>query len=428
MDTDTSSSASDAVRRPAHSMRFRVAASLAALALLVIIIQSVVMFRLLDRKEEEFIDQQLSEQIEHSMALWQKSPDAAFPNTPAMWLYRIGKGDVAHGVPPFLAKLPVGNHETYLGSKEYHVAVREDEQARYILAYDVEDHESRLDSMIAITLVAALGLALFTLLAGYLVAGRLTRQLERLASRVDAADPLPLVEAGMSAELVAVASTLDRYRERQSAMLARERAFAANLSHELRTPLTAIRTDAELIGALPQMPEMAARRTRRIVERVDRISRLSSSLLMLAREGAPVANEPVVLRPLLESLWQSFATDHQASLVLAMDATAEVVGDPALVELVLRNLLDNALRYSGDGQVHCSYIHGRLTVRDAGPGFAETDLARAFDRFYVGERGMNGLGLALVRHACEASGWQASARNAVEGGGEVTVDFSSSGC
>jgi len=50
-------------------MRFRVAVSLAALALLVIVVQSIVMFRLLDRKEEEFIDQQLSEQIEHSMAL-----------------------------------------------------------------------------------------------------------------------------------------------------------------------------------------------------------------------------------------------------------------------------------------------------------------------------------------------------------------------
>ena len=69
MDSATSSSFPDPAPRRAHSMRFRVAVSLAALALLVIVVQSIVMFRLLDRKEEEFIDQQLSEQIEHSMAL-----------------------------------------------------------------------------------------------------------------------------------------------------------------------------------------------------------------------------------------------------------------------------------------------------------------------------------------------------------------------
>ena len=425
MDSATSSSSPDPAPRRAHSMRFRVAVSLAALALLVIVVQSIVMFRLLDRKEEEFIDQQLSEQIEHSMALWQKSPDAAFPNTPSMWLYRVGKGEAGQGVPPFLARLPVGNHETYLGSKEYHVAVREDDKARYILAYDVEDHESRLDSLIAINLTAAIGLALFTLLAGYLVAGRLTRQLESLAGRLDASESQSLVEPGMSDELLAVASTLERYRLRQAAAIERERAFAANLSHELRTPLTGIRTDAELMAGLPAMPALAQRRAQRIIASVDRITRLSSSLLLLAREGTPQATETVALRALLESLWQELTVELTPAppLVLAVPEAVAVQADPALLALVLRNLLDNALRYSGTGPVHCLFVDTRLIVRDAGPGFTDADLGRVFDRFYVGERGMHGLGLALVRHACEASGWQVSAANAVEGGGELTVDF-----
>ena len=424
MDSATSSLPAEPVSRRAHSMRFRVAASLAALALLVIVVQTLVVFRLLDRKEEEFIARQLSQQIEHSMALWRKSPDTAFPNSPSMWLYRIGKGQAAHGVPPFLARLPVGNHETWLGSKEYHVAVREDEQARYILAYDVEDHESRLDSLLAVNLASALGLALFTLLAGYLIAGRLTQQLERLAGRLDAADAQPLVEPGMPDELLAVAATLERYRSRQAAALERERGFAANLSHELRTPLTGIRTDAELMAGLP-LPTAALRRARRIVSSVDRINRLSSSLLLLAREGAPPGSEPVALRALIESLWQALGTEQGVSpaLELSVPPEASVVADPALLELVLRNLLDNALRYSENGPVNCALLAQRLIVRDSGPGFGEADLARVFDRFYVGERGRHGLGLALVKQACEASGWQVSAGNGAGGGGELTVDF-----
>lgn len=426
MDSATSSSLPDPRRRRAHSMRFRVAASLAALALLVIVIQSVIMFRLLDRKEEEFIDKQLSEQIEHSMALWQKSPDAAFPNTPSMWLYRIGKGEAGHGVPPFLARLPVGHHETYLGTKEYHVAVREDDKARYILAYDVEDHESRLDSLIAVNLTAALGLALFTLLAGLLLAGRLTRQLESLASRLDANEAQTLVEPGMSDELLAVAATLERYRARQAATIERERAFAANLSHELRTPLTGIRTDAELMASLPVLPPIAQRRANRIIASVDRISRLSSSLLLLAREGTPLGSEAVALRPLIESLWSAQGGEQPSDLILTVPAETRVQADPALLELVLRNLLDNALRYSGRHPVICWLDGSRLIVRDSGPGFADADLGRVFDRFYVGERGMHGLGLALVKHACEASGWQVAAANAAEGGGQLTVDFGAS--
>jgi signal transduction histidine kinase len=128
---------------------------------------------------------------------------------------------------------------------------------------------------------------------------------------------------------------------------------------------------------------------------------------------------------LLESLWQELTVELTPAppLVLAVPAAVAVQADPALLALVLRNLLDNALRYSGTGLVHCLLVDTRLIVRDAGPGFTDADLGRVFDRFYVGERGMHGLGLALVRHACEASGWRVSAANAVEGGGELTVDF-----
>lgn len=412
----------------APSMRLRVAASLAALALLVLLMQSVTMVLLIDRKEDEFIDHQLDAQIEHSMEVWQKSPAAARPNTPAMWLYRVGKGEVADVVPPFLAGLAVGNHEVYLGSKEYHVAVRDDESARYVLAYDVEGHESRLDSLMLVTIGAALLLGLLTLFAGYLLAGRLTRRLERLAVRVEQEAPGPLAEPGMERELLAVAEALDHFRERQGAMLARERAFAANLSHELRTPLTGIRTDAEMLAALPDLPEAVARRGNRIVGSVDRINGLASSLLMLAREAKPALIEEVLLQPAIESVWASLmlAAPKPLGLRLEIPEGCTVSADPSLFELVLRNLLDNALRYSETGEIVCRLADSRLAVRDTGPGFADGDLERVFDRFFIGPRGANGLGLALVRHVCSASGWQVSARNAPGGGGEVTLDFGGS--
>ena len=406
-------------------MRLRVATVLAALALLVILIQSLVMVWLIDRKEEEFIDSQLNDQIAYSMEVWRKSPDLAFPNTPAMWLYRIGHGQPPANVPPFLAKLQVGNHEVFLGSKEYHVAVREDDQARYILAYDVEDHEDRLDELIFVTVLGACGLGLLTLLAGYGLAGRLTRRLEVLADKVEKESPDRLREPGMERELGALADALDQYRTRQGEMLERERAFAANLSHELRTPLTGIRTDAELLASLPDLPEAVERRATRIVASVDRINALASSLLLLAREARPGAAAEILLQPAIVSIWESvqLASPQVVEFILDVPESAVIIGDPVFFDLVLRNVLDNALRYSDEGRIVCRLNGSRLSVTDSGPGFSAGELEQVFNRFFVGQRGTNGLGLALVRHVCLASGWRVSARNAPAGGGELTIDF-----
>ena len=64
---------------------------------------------------------------------------------------------------------------------------------------------------------------------------------------------------------------------------------------------------------------------------------------------------------------------------------------------------------------------------DTGSGFAETELAHVFERFYKGAQGAHGLGLAIVLHVCEANGWQATARNAAEGGGEVLIEMGAVG-
>lgn len=416
-------------RRP--SIRFRAAVWLAALALLAILVQSLALISVLDTMEEEFIERQLSAQIAHSMALWQKSPDAALPNAPDMWLYRIDmslerrKGD---DVPPLFADLPVGNHEVSLGSKEYHVAVRMDEVARYILAYDVEEHESRLGKLVFITLLTTILLSLFTLLAGYLIAGRLTLRLERLARRVEQGEPGALAETDMDCELFAVAEALDHSRQRQQAVLERERAFAANMAHEIRTPLTGIRTDAEMLVGLPYLPEAVARRGSRIVGGVDRINALANSLLWLAREAKPANLEDISLKPALAAVWSSLtlSTPKPVALRLDVPAASTVKADAALFELVLRNVLDNALRYSEDGEIVCRSSGSLLVVADCGSGFPEADLERVFDRFFIGPRGTNGLGLALVRHVCMASGWQVCAANSPMGGGEIRLDFGSS--
>lgn len=434
----TSSSPAEAAPRRARrsSLRLRIAISAATLVLVAILAQAFAIFFVFEENEEELIDEIVAGQLAHSIAMWHEAPERAAPNTTDMQLYRLQRGEDESTLPTWLRNLTIGNHERYDGPREYHIAVREDGGARFILAYDVEEHEQRMAAIGSVIIVSALGIAATVLAVIYLLAGRLTRELDELAERVHEGREGGHAQPGMTREVAALAEALEHHEQRQREAVAREREFTGNLSHELRTPLAVIRSDAELLAAPPELggetaPAGVQRRARRIVETVDRITGLSTSLLTLAREARPQLEETLALRELLQNSWHALAARHGQGATMTLDVpeAAAVSGDPALLRLVADNLLDNALRHGEGGAVECRLSGTRLDVRDRGRGFAPEDLSSVFQRGWRGGRNGtpdgvgHGLGLALVLHACRASGWQPSAANADGGGAVLSVDF-----
>ena len=222
------------------------------------------------------------------------------------------------------------------------------------------------------------------------------------------------------------------------------RDFVANVSHELRTPLTAIR------GYVEAMLDADAQQSRRFLEIVQRqtlrMERLVHDLLRLARLDA--GQEPLDRVPCsIESLLGAVETDLAGLLAargqtidrqIAHDATT-VIGDPAKLQDVLRNLLENATNYSPAGSritVGASRRGDRMviTVADTGPGIPETDLTRVFERFYRvdksrardGDPGGTGLGLAIVKHLIELHGGKVSAANHPPHGAVFTIELPAS--
>lgn len=423
------------------SMRVTVAVTVAVFALLLILAQATALILMFEEKEEEFITEILDQQITHSIELYRTVAQILAPNTPDMRLYRIPPGENPQNVPVYLRDLPIGDHEIHDAGHEYHVAVRSDAGARFILAYDVEDHENRLRTLTMITLSGALLMAGATLLAVYFVSGHLTRRLEQLAADVAHGGNQGIyVRPGMQREIHVLASALEALEKRQRALLEREREFTAHLGHELRTPLTGIRTDAEMIAGQAGLAESALRRARRIVSAVDRIADLSASLLSLAREAQPGLVEEAGLSAVLGAAWEALAAVAQekgVSLSMSLPDGASVRCDQSLLELVLRNLLENALRHSPrHGVIECRLTGQVLQLRDHGAGISPDDLPFVFERFYRADPPADhqtnspasrppgyGLGLALVKHACTASGWNATAANAEGGGALFRIDF-----
>lgn len=423
MDSATSSPRAEP-RAP--SLRTRIVLTGAALVILILLAQVGAVLVMHEQMEEELIDQLLGQQIDYSIALARRTPEFAAPNTPDMTLYRVRPGTAPDDVPPAFAALAVGNHEVFVDGRELHVAVRNDGGERFILAYDVEDIETQMETLEYGIVMSALLLAGLLLAAVHFLARRLTGHLELLAERVDnRSTGESFAHAGMDRELLAIAAALDRYDAQRNASLERERNFTADLSHELRTPLTRIRTDAELLAGTPALAAPARQRAEHIVATVDQIHRLAASLLLLARDASPTLVETVSLRGAIDETWRALRTQHAGAARLdnRVPETAHIECDPALLATALRNILDNALRHAPDGTIVCALGGTRLSIADDGPGFAPDELPHVFERLRGGDGGGHGLGLAIVRHIAQASGWRVHAGNRPDGGALIELDF-----
>ncbi|HST15662.1 MAG TPA: HAMP domain-containing sensor histidine kinase [Gaiellaceae bacterium] len=282
-----------------------------------------------------------------------------------------------------------------------------------------------------ILLVGGLGIAIAAALAAAVATAAL-RPVRRLTAAAET-----VAATGNLSERVAVAShdELGRLATRFNAMLAaleesvgRQRRLVADASHELRTPLTAARTNVDLVreGKLPE-EEVRHALDEASVE-LDSLTSLVSDLVELARgEERKLRLEDVALDDLVSSaVERAKARAPEATFVTSL-TPVQVRVDPVLVERAVGNLLDNAVKYSPPGApIEVSVREGEVVVADHGPGIAEDDLPRIFDRFYRAATARAkpgaGLGLAIVREAAEAHGGAATAESGA-GGARFTLSL-----
>ncbi len=220
------------------------------------------------------------------------------------------------------------------------------------------------------------------------------------------------------------------------------RRFVQDAVHELRTPLAVIEaTTSAVIDGVYDHDDAHLRTVR---DQARLLARLVDDLrtISLAEEGRLELHvERVALGPLVEGAARAFeARASAASVALRVAAGpdgAAVEADPDRVRQVVAALLDNALRHApAGGLVVVAVVGGRdrhrVEVRDSGPGIADEDVARVFDRLYQGDpsrdrrTGSSGLGLSIVRALVEAQGGQVGAARAPEGGALVWFELPSS--
>ena len=214
------------------------------------------------------------------------------------------------------------------------------------------------------------------------------------------------------------------------------RDFVTNASHELKTPAASIQAIAEtILKAANEDPGAVPRFAGQMEKEAARLSRIVADLLDLSRlESGVEMDERFHLDALVREEAQRFAdTASEAGLVLSIDAPepAPVAGSAKDMSLLVRNLVDNAIRYTPHGTVLIRTRVGAqtvtLSVEDDGIGIPTQDLPRIFERFYRVDRarsretGGTGLGLAIVKHVAENHGGSVSVRSELGRGTEFEV-------
>ncbi len=260
--------------------------------------------------------------------------------------------------------------------------------------------------------VLAVGIAAFAVRASL---RPLNTMAQHLATR-GPSDLRPLRRQGPP-ELMPLVKALNRLMERLGGSLRRSEDFIAEAAHRVRTPLAVVRTQAEI--ALHSVEEEGQKQTlRRVIRAVDESSRSASQLLdhaMVSFRADDLTRERLDLPALAGNVAEALRpTAQMKDIDIALDLDpATALGDEILIQNALRNVLDNAIKYSpAETKVTLSVRNGggeaRVTVVDEGPGFGTASAGELTERFRRGARAEgvvgSGLGLTIAEEALRAHG------------------------
>lgn len=302
---------------------------------------------------------------------------------------------------------------------------------------DRQEFMTLLLNIFAVTFIIGVGLAI---LAGWFMAHQALRGVEEVSRvAVDVASGALNRRVSVKApgaEIERLADTFNMMLERIRTLITGMREMTDNVAHDLRGPLARIRATAEMTLSDGDSIEEHQAAAADIIEECDRLMHMINTTLDLAEAEAGatrLALEEVDLSRVVEDACELFgpsAEDRGIELSCEIEPGCRIRGNMQLLQRMLANLLDNALKYTGPGKpvnidVHSADRAILVSVRDAGTGIAEQDQARIFDRFFRSDQSRSetgfGLGLSLARAVARAHGGEIHVSSIPGNGSEFTV-------
>ena len=316
----------------------------------------------------------------------------------------------------------VGNHHSLLAESGYHwhdgifQLGANDGDRKIVVGMDWRSNEAKLQFFSFFAIGTWILLTPMVGIVTWLAANATFRPLVRMASEADQIGETNFTKrlnATDSAEIGDFARQLNRMLDRIERTVRREEQFASDAAHELRTPLSIMRTRIEMMALSPRSAEDYVQSNAKLLDEVDRMTRIVDSLLRSAR-AEPGSVDPIDISPVVEQVVARWVSLGNANLQFSGERSfASIMPDE--VEIVVDNLVANAIRYSTADtaiEIRCEQVGHRaqLTVQDSGPGVDPAIAQTLFERFVRAdssrnrESGGSGIGLSVCRRILESRG------------------------
>lgn len=286
---------------------------------------------------------------------------------------------------------------------------------RVLIETNMEEIDETILAIAAVTVFF-----IMLLLAGFIYLNRRTAQriwqpfydtLSRLQTfRLESGETLPLPASNVT-EFAELNAGLETLMQGSLASYRQQKEFTENASHELQTPLAIVKSRLDLLLQSQSLDAQQMQIVEQVYQAINRVSRINKNLLLLARiEHAQFEeNQQLALDQIVAVVASQFSdrfednTLHYTERITPLTVRA----NPVLAEILVTNLLVNAVRYTpAGGEIAVHAGEGTLTITNSGPGALQAqNLFRRFAQASEGHVG-SGLGLAIAREICERYGWQ----------------------
>jgi signal transduction histidine kinase len=419
------------------SLRHRILLAFFAMAFVICSLFAAGFFWALDYAELVLFDNRVESDIRTFVAQYRVDPGVLALPRENFQVFAVRQG-AADSLPSYLLDLGPEGDEVIRDGREFHVDVRQDGDTTFYFLFDETTYEefdelagAIVPGMIAVICAVAVAL-------GFALSNRIVRPLSRLAHRVNHFDP-PVLAAEEQAsaggdEIQVLAHAVDGFQNRVQELLTREREFSSDVSHELRTPLMGIQAAAENLQRRGLNEGRIAELSSRIEARCAQMRELVDAMLSLARDPHSLENEFREIR-LLEVVRDQVeaAAPHvdgrRVKVTVLEDADPVVFASAPVLNVVIGNLLRNAVIHSNSSDVHVRVADRGLSIADFGQGISEDMKERIFDRFSSNGADPSrdfGIGLSLVRRLCTHFHWELQLESARGRGTTISINFGDS--
>jgi signal transduction histidine kinase len=354
------------------------------------------------------------------------------PNTVSIKGYVLSSARSDQDIPAEIKSLLPGRHNVEIKTIDYRTLVADRNGARYFLLFDTENEHAQESKFLHALIIFSIFVILASATGGFWLAVRVIAPLTRLSTQIGMAgydttmSPAKLVRNDEVGEL---ARAFDRYQRRMREFIERERFFTADVSHELRTPLAITLGSLEVLGLDKSLTNKQGELLNRIRRAHQDMAELTAALLLLARENQTVVsyhlNHVGLIVQNCAKNYEYLLKGRPIAIELELVSEPNLLAEKVLFEIVVANLLRNALFSTLSGKIVLRLETDRLVVSDTGIGMSNELIAHAFERNFKGPDSAGaGVGLSLVKRICDRYGWLISINGQTGLGTTVEVLFS----